>query len=138
MSEELEYFHEDAKDQLGFMEQALMDIVEHGVNDEAIGAIFRAMHTIKGTAGMFDFNAIVAFTHIAENLLDSVRQKKVSLTEALIELLLHTKDHVEELIHAAIADIPLSAKTFLSVTRTCEDHCLTHLIRRLIQHPIYL
>lgn len=108
MSEELEYFHEDAKDQLGFMEQALMDIVEHGVNDEAIGAIFRAMHTIKGTAGMFDFNAIVAFTHIAENLLDSVRQKKVSLTEALMELLLHTKDHVEELIHAAIADIPLS------------------------------
>ena len=75
MDEELDYFCEDAKDQLGFMEQALMDVVENGVDDEAIGAIFRAMHTIKGTAGMFDFDAIVSFTHIAENLLDSVRQK---------------------------------------------------------------
>ena len=108
MDEELEYFCEDAKDQLGFMEQALMDVVENGVDDEAIGAIFRAMHTIKGTAGMFDFDAIVSFTHIAENLLDSVRQKKITLTEEMLELLLAVKDHVETLIASAIAKTPLT------------------------------
>jgi two-component system, chemotaxis family, sensor kinase CheA len=107
MNEELEYFHEDAKDQLAFMEQALMDIVEHGVNDEAIGAIFRAMHTIKGTAGMFDFDAIVSFTHIGENLLDAVRQKKIPLTEEMMELLLEAKDHVEKLISLAIDSLPI-------------------------------
>ncbi|MDD5051275.1 MAG: chemotaxis protein CheA [Sulfuricurvum sp.] len=111
MNEELQYFYEDAKDQLSFMEQGLMDIVEQGVNDEAIGAIFRAMHTIKGTAGMFDFNAIVSFTHIAENLLDSVRQKKVPLDENLLELLLQVKDHVEKLIESAIANTDLSQET---------------------------
>ncbi|MFZ2891218.1 chemotaxis protein CheA [Sulfuricurvum sp.] len=108
MNEELQYFQEDAKAQLDFMEQALMDIVEQGVNDDAIGAIFRAMHTIKGTAGMFDFTEIVSFTHVAENVLDLVRQKKITLTEEILEILLRSKDHVEEMVSAAINALPLS------------------------------
>lgn len=102
MSEELQYFYEDAKTQLDLMEQALMDIAENGSDDEAIGALFRAMHTIKGTAGMFDFSRIVSFTHIAENILDLVRHKKIDLTEEMLELFLHSKDHVQSMVEASI------------------------------------
>lgn len=108
MSEELEYFYEDAKAQLDFMEQALMDIMEQGISDDAIGALFRAMHTIKGTAGMFDFDTIVTFSHIAENLLDLVRQKKLSISEEMLETLLKSKDHVETLVDNAINGVELS------------------------------
>jgi len=55
MTEELELFAEDTEEQLQFMENALLDATETGVDSEKIGAIFRAMHTIKGTAGMFGF-----------------------------------------------------------------------------------
>lgn len=110
MSEDLQYFYEDAKAQLDFMEQALMDILEQGVSDDAIGALFRAMHTIKGNAGMFDFETIVTFSHIAENLMDLVRQKKLTISDEMLETLLKSKDHVESLVATVIEGLPMSTE----------------------------
>ncbi|MEA3352834.1 MAG: Hpt domain-containing protein [Campylobacterota bacterium] len=73
MDEDLALFYEDATEQLQNMENALLDASEGTDDLEKIGEIFRAMHTIKGTAGMFEFDHIVKFTHTAENLLDEVR-----------------------------------------------------------------
>ena len=88
MTEELELFAEDTEEQLQFMENALLDTTESGVDSEKIGAIFRAMHTIKGTAGMFGFDDVVSFTHVAENLLDEVRKDNVEMTPAMLALML--------------------------------------------------
>ncbi len=111
MSEELDYFHEDAKEQLQMMESALLDAMDKGSNTEYIGTIFRAMHTIKGVAGMFSFDAIISFTHIAENLMDSVRNGKIVLGENLLMLLLECKDHVNELVNCAVESTDLPPQT---------------------------
>ena len=103
MNEELELFCEDADEQLTFMENALITMQEQGADEENIGALFRAMHTIKGTAGMFGFDAIVSFAHVAENLLSEVRDDKITLTSEMIELFLKAKDHTQHLIDLAIA-----------------------------------
>jgi len=102
MTEELELFAEDTEEQLQFMESALLDAVEEGVDDEKIGAIFRAMHTIKGTAGMFGFDDVVSFTHVAENLLDEVRKGNAEMTPDLLTLMLKSKDHVDTLAQLSI------------------------------------
>ncbi len=102
MTEELELFAEDTEEQLQFMENALLDATESGVDDEKIGAIFRAMHTIKGTAGMFGFDDVVSFTHVAENLLDEVRKGNVELTPDMLALMLKSKDHVDALAQLSI------------------------------------
>ena len=107
MSEELQYFNEDAQEQLQMMESALLDAMDEGVNDEYIGTIFRAMHTIKGVAGMFSFDAIISFTHIAENLMDAVRNGKIELDESLLMLLLKCKDHVSSLVEYSVKSAPL-------------------------------
>ena len=104
MNEELELFCEDADEQLTFMENALIAMQEHGVDEENIGALFRAMHTIKGTAGMFGFDNIVKFAHIAESLLSEVRDKKIQLTPDIIELFFKVKDHTQHLIDLAIEE----------------------------------
>ena len=101
MTNELDLFLEDASEQLSFMENAIVDMQEGGVNDEDIGALFRAMHTIKGTAGMFGFDDVVSFTHIAENLLSGVRSEVVTLSEDMLNIFLLVKDHVEILIKLA-------------------------------------
>jgi len=80
MSEELEIFLEDCEDQLQSMENALVEIQNSGVSSDSIDDIFRTMHTIKGSAGMFGFSEIVTFAHTAENLLDEVRQGLVEAT----------------------------------------------------------
>jgi two-component system chemotaxis sensor kinase CheA len=102
MTEELELFAEDTEEQLQFMENALLDAMDSGVDDEKIGAIFRAMHTIKGTAGMFGFDDVVSFTHVAENLLDEVRKGNAELTPEMLALMLKSKDHVDALAQLSI------------------------------------
>ncbi len=102
MNEELKLFCEDVDEQLTFMENALVAMQESGVDDESMGALFRAMHTIKGTAGMFGFDDVVGFTHIAENLLSEARDGKVTLTEDLIDTFLKAKDHTQKLVDLAV------------------------------------
>jgi hypothetical protein len=37
---------------------------------EAVNGLFRAAHTIKGSAGLFGFDEVVRFTHVVESVLD--------------------------------------------------------------------
>jgi len=110
MTEELELFAEDTEEQLQYMENALLDATEEGVDDEKIGAIFRAMHTIKGTAGMFGFDDVVSFTHVAENLLDEVRKGNAELTPDMLALMLKSKDHVDALAQLSINEEEITAE----------------------------
>ena len=102
MDEELTLFYEDSSDQLAFMEEALLDISDNGVNAENMGGLFRAMHTIKGTAGMFGFDDLVSFTHIAENLLDEMRTKQTAFDDDLLQLFLDVKDYTSLLVEANV------------------------------------
>jgi len=107
MDEELSLFYEDATEQLQIMESALLDAKDGTDDIEKIGEIFRAMHTIKGTAGMFEFNDIVSFTHIAENLLDDVRAENVKLDSILASLFMQVKDTTESMVDYCVKGLDL-------------------------------
>ncbi len=96
-------FREESLELLEAMETSLMSIRENGMDDEMINAVFRAAHTIKGAAGMYKLDFVVGFTHIAENLLDQVRNGKIEMTDELGELLLECKDHMQNLVEFAVA-----------------------------------
>ncbi|MGZ5009120.1 MAG: Hpt domain-containing protein, partial [Methylobacter sp.] len=81
------------------MEEALL-IVEQAADDpEIINAIFRAAHTIKGSAGMFGIDPIVVFTHAAESVLDRVRGGSVAMSAELAALFIEVHDHLRDLIN---------------------------------------
>jgi len=96
-------FREESIELLESMENSLVYIRENGMDNEAINAVFRAAHTIKGTAGMYKVGYVVEFTHIAENLLDQVRNGKVHMNDELGELLLACKDHMQNLVEFSAA-----------------------------------
>ena len=77
-------FVEEARELLTNMEKALLEIETEGPTTERINAVFRAAHTIKGSAGLFGLDLIVSFTHIMESVLDRVRNDEVILDAALI------------------------------------------------------
>ena len=116
MQEELSLFYEDATEQLQIMENALLDAKDGTDDMDKIGEIFRAMHTIKGTAGMFEFNSIVSFTHIAENLLDDVRSGNTKLDSNLSTLFMEVKDNTLQMVECCVneQDFPneLNLQTF--------------------------
>jgi two-component system chemotaxis sensor kinase CheA len=91
-------FKDECIDLLSAMETALLEIQEHGMGGDRINAVFRAAHTIKGSAGMLKLDHLVEFTHIAENLLDDVRNDKIAITDDMIGTFLECKDHMQNLV----------------------------------------
>lgn len=108
----LSIFAEETEQLLTDMESALLSLELEPDDSETINSLFRAMHTIKGSSGLFGFNPIVAFTHEAESVLDKVRNGERSIDADLISALLDSKDHTAQLIEHCLSnpDTPLPAE----------------------------
>ena len=91
-------FLEEAGDLLEKLEDHLLKLEQYPEDIDTIGAVFRTMHTIKGSAGMFGFNAVSRFTHQAENTFDEVRNGRVAVTSELITLTLKARDHIRNML----------------------------------------
>lgn len=98
LDQALQTYIAEARELLEEMESALLTLENDPENSELIGAIFRAAHTIKGSAGLFGLQPIVSFTHIVEDLLDQVRNQQLTITTTLIKDLLESRDHIERLV----------------------------------------
>jgi two-component system chemotaxis sensor kinase CheA len=94
----LQTFIEESRDLLAAMEDALLTLETAAADAEAINAVFRAMHTIKGTAGLFGLDPIVSFTHVAESVMDRVRGGELTVDERLTGLLLRGRDYIGSLV----------------------------------------
>jgi len=72
-------------------------------NQELLNAIFRGIHTIKGSAGSFDLDDVSEFAHHLEGVLSVLRDGKISLTPGLVDVVLAGSDHIGKMIedHAA-------------------------------------
>ena len=93
-------FLEEATELLDNLEGQLLALEEDPQNAETIGAVFRAMHTIKGSAAMFGFDAVSHFTHEIESTFDLVRNGVVPVTHELINFTLAARDHIRDLLAA--------------------------------------
>ncbi len=115
LDQALQTFIVEGRELLAEMEAALLRVSEEDDPDESINAIFRAAHTIKGSAGLFGLDDVVAFTHVAESLLDQVRGGAIALGDNLIELLLACGDHIATLIDAVDSGAaPLDTQVILA------------------------
>ncbi|WP_051378684.1 chemotaxis protein CheA [Derxia gummosa] len=96
LDEALSLFVSESRELLEQMEAGLLELEQRPGDPEAINAIFRAAHTIKGSAGIFGFDAIVGFTHVAESVLDQVREEVIGIDPPLASLLLRSGDYLLE------------------------------------------
>ena len=97
MQQALQSFIVEAQELLVSMEQGLMEL-ETQPDPERINALFRAAHTIKGSAGLFGLDAVVRFTHHLESVLDQMRADKIGVDADVVALLLQARDHLAGLI----------------------------------------
>ncbi|MCW5625357.1 MAG: chemotaxis protein CheA [Burkholderiales bacterium] len=98
LDEALDTFIIEARELLQAMEDALLGAGREGPDNDAVNAIFRAAHTIKGSAGLFGLDGIVAFTHVLESVLDRARGGDLAFDSDLISLLLACGDHLRILV----------------------------------------
>jgi two-component system chemotaxis sensor kinase CheA len=100
LDQALQTFIAECRELLEDVETTLLSVEHAADRGEAINAIFRAAHTIKGSAGLFGLDHVVAFTHVMESVLDRVRDGRVELGEDLVSLLLSCGDHISGLVDA--------------------------------------
>ncbi|MEX8520343.1 MAG: Hpt domain-containing protein, partial [Leptothrix sp. (in: b-proteobacteria)] len=109
-----EGFLDEAAEMLQSFENALLVMETDPGDQENINAAFRAAHTIKGTAGMFGCDAVVAFTHEVETLLEAVRAGHLQVNEPLIAALLQSRDQMASLldeVHSGRQDAGVAARS---------------------------
>ncbi|PPU69270.1 chemotaxis protein CheA [Xanthomonas pisi] len=101
MNQLMQTFLAESRDLLEDMERHLLEAERGSSSPDAVNAIFRAAHTIKGSGGLFDLPQLVGFTHVVESVLDLVREEALSLSSELIGLLLVCCDHIHALVETA-------------------------------------
>ncbi|WP_420264406.1 chemotaxis protein CheA [Candidatus Magnetominusculus dajiuhuensis] len=96
-----EAFKEEAAELLTELETSLLELEEHPTDEDLIGRVFRAMHTVKGSGAMFGFDDIAEFTHEVETAFDMVRMGKLAVTKELTNLTLRARDQIRTMIEAS-------------------------------------
>ncbi len=104
IQESIQVFVSEAGELLDEMESALLVLEEDPSHEGHINTVFRAVHTIKGSAGLFSYDHIVDFSHHVESVLDRVRDGQQKITSELLSILLACHDILENLVQAAVND----------------------------------
>lgn len=97
----LKDFFEEAFDMLDRLEQNILILDNERNNVDAIQEIFRAVHTLKGSAGAVELVETQKYAHRFEDLLDLIRNNKIEVDDATIDVLLKGIDILKDLINTA-------------------------------------
>ncbi|UWM80588.1 chemotaxis protein CheA [Rhizobium sp. SRDI969] len=97
-------FRTEAAECLEAIEAGLLDLTHQLDNKDVVDAVFRGLHTLKGSGAMFGFEALAAFTHHCETAFDRVRKGEVSATSELVAAVLAAQDHMRALVDQPDAD----------------------------------
>lgn len=97
-------FRTEAAEVLEQIESGLLDLTRSLDDRNQIDAVFRGLHTLKGSGSMFGFDALAAFTHHCETAFDRVRKGDVPATHELVSAVLSAQDHMRALLETPNGD----------------------------------
>lgn len=95
----LEIFIEESLEHLQELNQSLLDLETNPGDMKTLNEIFRVAHTLKGMAGTMGFTGIANLTHQMENVLDAIRNGKVEVNSAMIDILFECLDYLSNSIN---------------------------------------
>ena len=100
-------FLDECAEHIRTLEESLTALKGGARGQDWIDNAFRAVHSVKGGAGMLGFNRIVPFAHTLEAVLDAARLQQIPITDQLASAALRAVDCLSDLINAAGNDVDL-------------------------------
>ncbi|SPF38842.1 Histidine kinase-, DNA gyrase B-, and HSP90-like ATPase family protein [Candidatus Desulfosporosinus infrequens] len=98
LEEFLDFYLLDSQEQIDRLGTGLLQLEKEGGNIGLINDLFRSVHSLKGASGTMGFTPIVAITHVAEDLMDRLRQGKMDVSLETIDILLAVTDRVKAML----------------------------------------
>lgn len=91
-------FIEEAEDLLVQLDNDLIALEKDPADASKIDQVFRVMHTLKGSSGMFGYDKITEVTHELESLYGRIREGTMELSQSLLDLTFSVADHIRNLL----------------------------------------
>jgi two-component system chemotaxis sensor kinase CheA len=98
MDDLISEFIAETMESLTALDSALIRFEKDPENVEALGNIFRLVHTIKGTCGFLGLSRLEALTHASENVLGKLRAKTIPVSAELISTVLESLDATKSIV----------------------------------------
>ncbi|MGB4191381.1 MAG: hybrid sensor histidine kinase/response regulator [Rickettsiales bacterium] len=98
MDELVADFISETTESLLNLDNELVELEANPDNVDLLSKIFRVMHTIKGTCGFIGLSKLASVAHAAENILDKLRSKKITVTSEKISILLEAIDNIKSIV----------------------------------------
>ncbi len=89
----------ESNENMSTIEQQLMDLESNPGNASLLDAIFRTIHTVKGSCGFIGLKRLEQVAHAGENVLGKMRSHAGSVTPDIISLLLECADTIQVILH---------------------------------------
>jgi two-component system chemotaxis sensor kinase CheA len=94
-------FFTECGELLGDLHEQIDQLVDGQGDSETVNAAFRAVHSVKGGAAAFGFDALIAFAHVFETVMDRIRSGKMALSSEVGPVLVRAGDALEVLVEQA-------------------------------------
>jgi two-component system sensor histidine kinase and response regulator WspE len=101
----LELFRQEAQTQIAILTQELLILEANPQSDEALEALMRAAHSIKGAARIVSLDAVTTLAHWMENCFVAAQSQIVTLGSDQIDVLLQSVDLLQGLSQVMEADL---------------------------------
>ncbi|EZP78059.1 CheA signal transduction histidine kinase [Parageobacillus genomosp. 1] len=103
MSQYLEVFIDESKEHLQAINEQLLELEKAPEDMAIVNEIFRSAHTLKGMSATMGFEDLANLTHQMENVLDGIRNHKITVTPEILDVVFQAVDHLEAMIMAIAA-----------------------------------
>lgn len=100
MEELLSDFLLEAGEMLSDVDSKLMELEKHPDDSKLLNEIFRGFHTIKGGAGFLNATELVTLCHLTENLFDKLRNRELTLSAELMDVIFAATAEVRRMFDA--------------------------------------
>ena len=110
-------FRQEAGELVAAIERGLLDLEGAPQNIDQINAVFRDLHTVKGSGAMFGHTELAQFVHNFETAFDQLREGKVKVSSAVIAVSLRACDHMLGLLADPVAAAPAGAPILEDLAR---------------------
>ncbi|GCD83330.1 MAG: chemotaxis protein CheA [Geobacillus sp.] len=98
MSQYLEIFIDESKEHLQTINEQLLELEKTPEDMTIVNEIFRSAHTLKGMSATMGFEDLANLTHQMENVLDGIRNHKITVTSEILDVVFQAVDHLEAMI----------------------------------------
>ncbi|HWZ57953.1 MAG TPA: chemotaxis protein CheA [Gemmatimonadaceae bacterium] len=97
-----ELFLTESREHLSAINHALLEMERSGGTADTVGALFRAVHTVKGMSATMGYDGVADLSHELETLLERVRKNELGVTSGLMDALFKAADTLEWSIESAV------------------------------------